>query len=42
MSYKGFGQFNLAAYWKGEYNQKVEKEQWYLLTNLKYLDEVLF
>ncbi|WP_287244748.1 hypothetical protein [Okeania sp. SIO1H5] len=22
---KGFGRFNLAAYWKGKYNQKVEK-----------------
>ena len=22
---KGFGKFNLAAYWKGKYNQKVEK-----------------
>ncbi|WP_293134875.1 transposase [Okeania sp. SIO3I5] len=38
---KGFGKFNLAAYWKGKYNQKVEKELWYLLTNLDNLDEVL-
>lgn len=38
---KGFGRFNLAAYWKGKYNQKVEKEPWYLLTNLNDLDEVL-
>ena len=37
---KGFGKFNLAAYWKGKYNQKVEKEPWYLLTNLNDLDEV--
>ena len=22
---KGFGKFNLVAYWKGKYNQKVEK-----------------
>ena len=39
--YKGFGKFNLAAYWKRKYKNKVEKEPWYLLTNLENLDEVL-
>jgi len=38
---KGFGRFNLAAYWNRKYKNKVEKEPWYLLTNLDSLDEVL-
>ena len=39
--YKGFGKFNLAAYWKRKYKKKVEKEPWYLLTNIESLDEVI-
>ncbi|NEP80646.1 MAG: transposase [Okeania sp. SIO3B3] len=39
--HKGFGKFNLAAYWKRKYNHKVEKEPWYLLTNLENLEEVI-
>ncbi len=39
--HKGFGTFNLAAYWKIKYNQKVEKEPWYLLTNIESLDQVI-
>ena len=38
---KGFGSFNLVAYWKRKYRKKMEKEPWYLLTNLESLDEVL-
>ena len=38
---KGFGNFNLAAYWKRKYNQKLEKEPWFLLTNLDNFDEVV-
>ena len=38
---KGFGRFNLAAYWKRSYKNKVEKEPWYLLTNLDNLEEVI-
>ena len=38
---KGFGRFNLAAYWKRKYKNKVEKEAWYLLTNLDNLEEVI-
>ncbi|MGD1704862.1 transposase [Dapis sp. BLCC M229] len=38
---KGFGSFNLAAYWKRKYKKKVEKEPWYLLTNIETLDEVI-
>lgn len=34
---QGFGHFNLAAYWKRKYNHKVEKEPWYLLTNIESL-----
>ena len=34
---KGFGQFNLAVKWKRKYRGKVEKEPWYLLTNLPNL-----
>ncbi|MDJ0691279.1 MAG: hypothetical protein QNJ41_22575, partial [Xenococcaceae cyanobacterium MO_188.B32] len=38
---KGFGYFNLAAYWKRKYKNKLEKEPWYLLTNLDNLDDVI-
>jgi len=38
---KGFGDFNLAAYWKRKYNQKTEKEPWFLLTNLDDLSEII-
>ena len=38
---KGFGYFNLAAYWKRKYKNKLEKEPWYLLTNLDNLEEVI-
>lgn len=38
---KGFGYFNLAAYWKRKYNQKTEKEPWFLLTNLDNFSEVI-
>ncbi len=38
---KGFGYFNLAAYWKRQYKNKQEKEPWYLLTNLDNLEEVI-
>ena len=32
--YKGFGQSNLAIYWKRKYRGKQPKEPWYLVTNL--------
>ena len=38
---QGFGYFNLAGYWKRKYKNKVEKEPWYLLTNLDNLDEII-
>ncbi len=38
---KGFGNFNLAAYWKRKYKRNNEEEPWYILTNLDNLDEVL-
>lgn len=38
---KGFGTFNLAAYWKRKYGGKQDKQPWYILTNLDTLDEVL-
>jgi len=31
---KGFGEFNVAGYWRRKYRGKVEDEGWYLLTNL--------
>jgi hypothetical protein len=37
----GFGKAYLAAYWKRAYRSKVEKEAWYLLTNLPSLEEAL-
>jgi hypothetical protein len=38
---KGFGQFSLAAYWKRKYRGKGANEGWYILTNLKSLEEAL-
>ncbi|MEM6402205.1 MAG: hypothetical protein AAF757_18575 [Cyanobacteria bacterium P01_D01_bin.116] len=38
---KGFGRFNLAGYWKRKYNKKVEKEPWFLLSNLDDFDEII-
>ena len=38
---KGFGQFSLAAYWKRKYRGKGANEGWYILTNLKGLEEAL-
>ena len=37
----GFGQFNLAAYWKRKYRGSCPQEGWYILTNLNTLSEVL-
>jgi hypothetical protein len=36
---KGFGTFNVAAYWKPKYRDKAEAEGWYLLTNLEDLHQ---
>ena len=38
---KGFGNFNLAAYWKRKYKRNNEEEPWYILTNLDNLEKVL-
>jgi hypothetical protein len=38
---KGFGQFNVGAYWKRKYKGKQEKEPWFILTNLESLEDVL-
>ena len=38
---KGFGYFNLGAYWKRKYRGKQEKQGWYLLTNLDSIEEVI-
>jgi len=38
---KGFGNFNLAAYWKRKYKKNYEEEPWYLLTNLDDLEKVI-
>ncbi|WP_141565595.1 IS4 family transposase, partial [Anaplasma marginale] len=38
---KGFGNFNLAAYWKRKYKKNYEEEPWYILTNLDRLEKVL-
>lgn len=38
---KGFGHFNLGAYWKRKYRGKQEKQGWYLLTNLSSIEEVI-
>ncbi len=38
---KGFGNFNLAAYWKRKYKKSSFDEPWYILTNLNNLEEVL-
>lgn len=37
----GFGQFNIACKWKGKYRQKVNREAWYILTNLGSLSTAL-
>jgi hypothetical protein len=31
---KGFGSFDIAAYWKRKYRNRVEEQGWYILTNL--------
>ncbi|MEG5066115.1 hypothetical protein QUB33_21085 [Microcoleus sp. B3-A4] len=31
---KGFGNFDIAGYWRGKYRIKQEDEGWYLLTNV--------
>ena len=31
---KGFGSFDIAAYWKRKYRGHVEEQGWYILTNL--------
>ncbi len=36
---KGFGSFDVAAYWKRKYQGKAETEGWYLLTNLGDLQQ---
>lgn len=38
---QGFGQFSLAGYWKRKYRGKLEKSGWYILTNLRNLEEVI-
>ncbi len=38
---KGFGNFNVGAYWKRKYKGKQEKEPWFILSNLDSLSEVL-
>jgi hypothetical protein len=38
---QGFGRFNLAVKWKRKYRGKVEKEPWYLLTNLPDLSSTI-
>ncbi len=38
---KGFGPFNVGAYWKRKYKGKQEKQPWFILTNLGSLSEVL-
>ena len=38
---KGFGQGNLAIYWKRPYRGKGEREAWYLLSNLTDIDDVI-
>jgi hypothetical protein len=37
----GFGQFSVAVKWKKKYRGSVEKEPWYLLTNLPDLDSAI-
>jgi Transposase DDE domain len=38
---KGFAWASMGIYWKRSYRNKVEKEPWYLLTNLSNLEETL-
>ncbi|NES87414.1 MAG: IS4 family transposase [Moorea sp. SIO2B7] len=37
---KGFGKFNVGAYWKRKYIGKQEKQPWFILTNLNSLEGV--
>ena len=37
----GFGKFNVAAYWKRKYRDKLEDEGWYLLTNYDTLQQAV-
>ena len=39
--HKGFGYFNLGAYWKRKYGGVKEKQGWYLLTNLSSIEQVI-
>jgi hypothetical protein len=38
---KGFGNFNVAAYWRRKYRGNVEEQGWYLLTHLDTFKEVI-
>ena len=38
---KGFGQFNIAAYWKRKYKGSQAKEPWFILTSLDSLEDAL-
>jgi hypothetical protein len=38
---KGFGEFNVAGYWRRKYRGKVEDEGWYLLTNLENKEQAV-
>lgn len=38
---KGFGKFNLAAYWQRRQRRKPSQEGWYILTNLDNLEAAL-
>ena len=38
---KGFGEFDIAGYWKREYRNKGEEEGWYLLTNVGTVKEAV-
>jgi hypothetical protein len=38
---QGFGQFSLAGYWQRKYRGKLENSGWYILTNLRNLEEVI-
>jgi len=38
---QGFGKFSIAGYWKRKYRGKLEKNGWYILTNLTNFEEVI-
>lgn len=38
---KGFGKFNVGAYWKRKYKEKQEEQPWIILTNLATIEDVL-